>query len=164
MICPAQFSEIFLGKSAYLISLLVNKSVKAGGKQCKNPQIWVALYGTQLSVLLSDSTGPPGIVRDSTGTPDVFLQVSKRPLPMVSVPSLQSVPSSPSSFGLWLARRWPALTQVTIIDNCHDMGSALDNILANCKSSISGSISGPEIMLHVGVYHLVHSFVSIAAV
>ncbi|DBB13755.1 TPA: hypothetical protein ACH3X3_000763 [Trebouxia sp. C0006] len=75
------------------------------------------------------------------GTPKLGL------LCTVAVPSLQSMPSFLSSFSLWLARRWPALTHVSIIDLCEDTVAPLENILATCTSSISGSILGPEIAL-----------------
>ncbi|KAL0028782.1 hypothetical protein WJX79_007228 [Trebouxia sp. C0005] len=60
------------------------------------------------------------------------------------------MPSPPSSFSLWLARRWPALTHVSITDLCSNTSSPLENILATCTSAISGLISGPEINLCLG--------------
>ena len=163
---PSAVFKHILEQVSLLDRLACEQVCKSWRQTVRNPQNWAALYGTRLSIVLVDSTGVPGYLRDSTGISDIILGWSKPggPILQVAVPNLQSVPSFPSSFSLWLARRWPALTHVSIIDFCNDTGSALENILTTCTSSISGSISGPEIKLRLGVYHLVPFFVSIAAV
>ena len=138
----AVLKEIF-EQVSLLDRLTCEQVCKSWRQTVRSPQNWAALYGTELSIILDDSTG----------ISDIFLQGSKFLILRVAVPSLQSVPSFPSSFSLWLARRWPALTHVSIIDCCNDTGSPLENILATCTSSISGSDSGPEIKLRLGVYH-----------
>jgi len=70
---PSAVLRDILGQVSLLDKLTCEQVCKSWRQAVQNPQIWVALYGTQLSVLLSDSTGPPGYVRDSTGTPDMFL-------------------------------------------------------------------------------------------
>ncbi len=161
---PSAVLKDILEQVSLLDRLTCEQVCKSWRQAMRNPQTWAALYGTRLSIVLTDSTGVPGYSRDSTGTSDIILQCSKAPILQVAVPSLQSVPSLPSSFSLWLARRWPALTHVSIIDFCKDTVAPLENILATCTSSVSGSISGPEIALRSGVYHMVRAFVSIAAV
>ena len=146
-----------------LDTLACEQVCKSWRQALRNPQTWVDLYGSRLFIFVSDSTGEPGYVRDGTGISGTRLQVFKFPILQVAVPSLLSMPSPPSSFSLWLARRWPALTHVSITDLCSNTSSPLENILATCTSAISGLISGPEINLCLGLYHLAHSSVSFAA-
>ena len=161
---PSAVLKDILEQVSLLDKLACEQVCKRWRQAVQNPQIWVALYGTRWSIILIDSIEASGYSRDGTGISDLMLQGSKSHILQVAVPSLQSMPSPPCSFSLWLARRWPALTHVSITDFSIDTGSFLGNIFATCTSSISGSISGPEIRLYLGVYHLVHSFVSSAAV
>ncbi len=151
---PCAVLKDILEQVSLLDRLTCEQVCRSWRQAMRNPQTWAALYGTQLSILLTDSTG----------ISDTNLQCSEAPMLQVAVPSLQSMPSFLSSFSLWLARRWPALTHVSIIDLCEDTVAPLENILATCTSSISGSILGPEIALRSGVCHLVCAFVSIASV
>ncbi len=158
---PSAALKDILEQVSLLDRLTCEQVCKSWRQALRNPQTWAVLYGTRMSIVLIDSTGLPGYSRDSTGISDTILQCSNAPILQVAVPSLLSVPSFPSSFSLWLARRWPALTHVSFTDLCED---SLENILSACASSISGSNSEPEIKLRSGVYHLVRAFVSIAAV
>ncbi len=160
---PGAVLKNILEQVSLLDKLACEQVCKSWMQAMQNPETWIALYGARLLVVFSDITEEPEFRRDSRGISDTLLQL-KPPVLQVAVPSLHSMPSPPSNFSLWLARRWSALTHVSFTEFSSSTGSPLENIFATCTSAISGSISGPEIKLCLGVYHLVHSIVSFAAV
>lgn len=111
---PSAVLRDILGQVSLLDKLTCEQVCKSWRQAVQNPRIWVALYGTRWSIILIDSIEAPGYSRDGTGISDLMLQGPKSHILQVAVPSLQSMPSPPCSFSLWLARRWPALTHVQV--------------------------------------------------